>query len=133
VEVKSGGYIKRYTRLKKRRERARRLPPDVIRDEAHLARIRRLPCICRNMPGAQCSDVIQAMHRDEGKGLGMKTSDLETLPGCSACHASWTDNTQGPFKNWPREMKRAWFVAALASLKLSHPHVFVPAEGGIPT
>jgi hypothetical protein len=131
--MRRGGYIARRTPIKKRRERKRRLPPDVIRDEAHLARIRKLPCICRSMPGAQCSDVIQASHRDEGKACGRKTSDLETVPMCSACHQSWGENTQGPFKNWPRDLKRAWFVATLASLRLAHPRLFFPTAGGIPT
>jgi hypothetical protein len=111
--VKSGGYIKRYTRLKKRRERARRLPPDVIRDEAHLARVRAIgKCVSANLPGARCKPGIQAAHRDEGKAGGRKTSDLETVPQCCQCHTDW-GTAKGPFKDWDKARRRLWFVSAL--------------------
>jgi hypothetical protein len=112
--VKRGGSLKRRTKLKPRREQERRVAPDRVRDPEHRARVRRLPCASRLLPGAQCRGDVQCSHRDEGKGMGLKTSDLESVPMCAGCHDSWTNNTPGAFHDWPKATKRLWFVDAIA-------------------
>jgi hypothetical protein len=106
--------LKRKSRLKPRRERERRVSPDRVRDPGHRAAVRKLPCASRSLPGAQCLGDVQCSHRDEGKGIGLKTSDLESVPMCAGCHDSWTNNSPGAFKDWPKATKRLWFVDAIA-------------------
>ena len=40
--------------------------------------------------------------------MGLKASDLETIPQCLQCHADWGANS-GPFKGWTKPMRREWF------------------------
>ena len=55
-------------------------PSKPVRDEAYKRFIRKLPCIC-------CGKTwrIEAAHFGP-HGLGQKSSDLQTLPLCRACH-----------------------------------------------
>lgn len=109
--MKRGGWIDRHTPMKKRRDRARRVAPDRVRSEEHRAKVRGLRvCASRGLPGAVCSgwDTIQASHRDEGKGFGMKDSDMRCIPQCHNCHRDWTDH-QGPFAGWQLPQRREWF------------------------
>lgn len=65
-----------------------------------------IPGVCRGE-----TETVVPAHRNEGKGMGMKTPDEMTVPACFWCHA-WYD--QGPA---PREEKRAAFDRAFASWK----------------
>ena len=51
------------------------------RSEAWLAAVRKLPCVLCGKEGE-----TQSAHRNEGKGLGMKTDDCLTAALCVACH-----------------------------------------------
>ena len=49
-----------------------------VRDEAYRRRVAALPCAHCGKPGpSQCA------HADEGKGMGIKASDLDTYPLCA--------------------------------------------------
>lgn len=102
--------LARYTRLKPRRDRARRVAPDRARDPGHLAKVRRLPCIV-GMTYRGCQGATQASHDDNGKGAGLKTSDLTCCSMCAKHHREWTDHT-GWCAGWSRETRRVWFKAA---------------------
>lgn len=66
------------------------------------------PCYLR-IPGVCTSDPKTSVpaHRNEGKGMGLKTPDVFTVPGCPTCHHEYD---QG--KRFERERKRALWNAA---------------------
>ncbi|MFM0218260.1 nuclease domain-containing protein [Paraburkholderia caledonica] len=72
---------------------------DACRDE---------PCYLR-IPGVCTSDPRKSVpaHRNEGKGMGLKTADVFTVPACPTCHSEYD---QG--KRFLREHKRALWNAA---------------------
>ena len=63
----------------------------------------RISGVCRGE-----TDTVVPAHRNEGKGMGLKTPDVLTVPGCLRCH-TWYDT--GPA---PREQKRAAWDSAYA-------------------
>jgi hypothetical protein len=102
--------IRRKSRLRAKRPTARRVAPDRVRDKAHLAKVRALPCIVGlTYPG--CKGPNQASHDDAGKGIGLKTSDLTCCSMCAKHHDEWT-NHRGWCRGWSRESRRVWFRAA---------------------
>lgn len=109
--LKRRAFIKRKGALVFKRKKPRRVAADRVRDPVYLATVRTLPCVSRNLPGACCWGDVEASHRDEGKGMGLKTSDLECIPQCHACHLGWTNHC-GPFEGWDRERRRLWFATA---------------------
>jgi hypothetical protein len=120
--------LKRRTKLRPRRERERRVAADRVRDKAHLAKVRALPCIVGlTYPG--CKGPNQASHDDYSKGAGLKTSDLSCCSMCAAHHQQWTDHT-GWCKGWSRESRRVWFraatVATLVELARPFEHIEAP-------
>ncbi|WP_244828441.1 nuclease domain-containing protein [Caballeronia sp. TF1N1] len=62
----------------------------------------RLPGICKSHP-----DTTVPAHRNEGKGMGLKTPDVYTVPACPACHFEYD---QG--KRFEREHKRGFWNGA---------------------
>lgn len=111
--MKPGGYIKRRTRLKARRDRKRRVSPDRVRSEEHKAKVRALPCVVGSLH-RNCEGDNQASHEDKGKGIGLKTSDLTCVSMCAKHHREWTDHN-GWCDGWSRELRRAWFALATAA------------------
>lgn len=82
--------------------------PATYRDTALLDLARGQPCYLRaveNCCGADTATTVAA-HRNEGKGMGVKVSDLYTVPACIACH-TWLDQSGSP-----RAEKRRAFMAA---------------------
>jgi hypothetical protein len=73
----------------------------LVRDGAYLRAVAALPCVLCNLEGHS-----QAAHPNNGKGLGIKTSDSLAFPLCSvggnSCHAKWDTYQFG------RENQRAW-------------------------
>lgn len=61
------------------------------------------------IPGVCCGDTDTTVpaHRNEGKGMGLKTPDALTVPACFTCHMEYD---QG--KRFTREQKRAMWDAA---------------------
>jgi hypothetical protein len=84
--------------------------PASYRDTALLDLARGQPCYLRaveNCCGADTATTVAA-HRNEGKGMGIKASDLYTVPACIWCH-TWFDQSGSP-----RAEKRRAFMAAHA-------------------
>jgi hypothetical protein len=84
--------------------------PESYRDTALLDLARGQPCYLRaveNCCGADTATTVAA-HRNEGKGMGIKASDLYTVPACIWCH-TWFDQSGSP-----RAEKRRAFMAAHA-------------------
>lgn len=105
--------LKRYARLPQRRAKKRRVAPDRVRDRAHLAKVRALPCIVGQLH-PDCAGANQASHDDNGKGAGLKTSDHTCVSMCARHHQQWTDH-EGWCAGWPREFRRGWFAMATAA------------------
>ncbi|WP_244933759.1 nuclease domain-containing protein [Pandoraea apista] len=66
------------------------------------------PCYLR-IPGVCCGnwETVVPAHRNEGKGMGLKTPDRLTVPACFTCH---TEYDQG--NKLTRDEKRGLFNAA---------------------
>lgn len=86
------------------------LKTPVYRSESWRRAVASLPCACCMRDGES-----QAAHRNQGKGMGMKTSDAWTVPLCQACHSEFD---QG--KKWDRQTKRemfdAWLILTIDAL-----------------
>ncbi|BBP95949.1 hypothetical protein BSFA1_10780 [Burkholderia sp. SFA1] len=95
----------RRTEMKKRARKPKvgddKLMRDACRDEPCYLRI---PGVCMSNPKTSVP-----AHRNEGKGMGLKTPDVFTVPGCPTCHHEYD---QG--KRFLREHKRALWSAAYA-------------------
>lgn len=59
-----------------------------------------LPAICR---GADGLETVVPAHRNQGKGMGLKVPDEQTVPACFWCHTAYDQS------GLPREIKRAAF------------------------
>lgn len=59
-----------------------------IRCPSHLAWVRRHECCIAGRNGHVCEGRIEAMHARNGTdgGMGVKPSDIWTIPGCSGAH-----------------------------------------------
>lgn len=78
------------------------LKTPVFRSEKWLQAVRGLCCVICGREG------VQAAHRNQGKGLSMKTDDCLTAALCPECH-SRVD--QGP--DMTREERRAYLDSAI--------------------
>jgi hypothetical protein len=61
--------------------------PQTYRSEAWLRAVATLPCVICDQEGE-----TQAAHRDEGKGMGIKTDDCWTAALCVKCHAYYGES-----------------------------------------
>lgn len=77
-------------------------------DKAALLACRGQPCYLR-IPDVCCGDwrTIVPAHRNEGKGMGLKTPDRLTVPACFTCHAEYDQGNK-----LTRDEKRGLFNAA---------------------
>ena len=57
-----------------------------MRDAKRLAAIRKLPCIRCGNPNSQAAHSNSSR---DGKGRGIKSSDLFVIPLCAICHAAF--------------------------------------------
>lgn len=73
-----------------------------FRSESWRRAVTQLPCACCMREG------VQAAHRNQGKAMGLKTSDAWTVPLCPECHSEFD---QG--RKWDRQTKREMFDAWL--------------------
>lgn len=55
-----------------------------MRHPAYLAAVRRLPCMCCGRVGA-----TQAAHKNESKGMALKTDDRTAMALCLDCHRDY--------------------------------------------
>lgn len=51
---------------------------EIVRSKSYLRWVASLPCVCCGIEGRS-----QAAHANSGKGMSMKTSDLDTFPLCA--------------------------------------------------
>lgn len=77
--------------------------PRTARDAKYLAWLRTLPCCaCHRPPPSEAS------HHGR-RGIGLKASDHEALPLCSACHRAHHDQGSIPLiRHLEREERRTW-------------------------
>jgi hypothetical protein len=86
------------------------------------------------MPGVLCDASMRAgkmdpCHRNENKGMGLKTGDIFTVPGCRACH----DHYDAGNKHTLKEKREAWNAAYRAwgpVRERLHGIVYEPIVGG---
>ena len=57
----------------------------------------------------------QAAHRNESKGMGLKTSDAWTVPLCPECHSEF-DQGRKFDRQTKRELFDAWFLLTVDKL-----------------
>lgn len=60
-----------------------------------------------------CSGRLEQAHARNMTGLGLKESDLNSVPMCSALHAAFDGHTAW-FRGWSKEERRVWFMARVA-------------------
>ena len=60
---------------------------------AHLAWLRKRPCLVADKPGHSCSGRMEAHHVNEGhqRGMGQRAPDYMAVPVCSAAHRAIHD------------------------------------------
>lgn len=81
-----------------------------MKDAAYLRWIRERPCI---FEGQECAGCIHA-HHATGGGMGMKTSDRETMPLCAKHHAQRHDGT-GVFFRLTKAERKQWEADMVAN------------------
>lgn len=87
------------------------LKTPTFRSEAWLAAVRKLPCVCCKRDGPS-----EAAHRNEGKGMGIKTDDCYTVPLCHWCHQSFDQGVGFGTKHEKRVMFDAWWMLTIRDL-----------------
>ena len=81
-----------------------------MRDPKRLAEIRNLPCIrCGSSP----SQAAHSNSSKHGKGRGIKSSDIYTIPLCAICHAAFDQfqlgtrqESEALFEGWLEKTER---------------------------
>lgn len=98
-----------------KRKRARRCAKT---DYAFLARVRRLPCGARGLPGATpCRGRMTASHYGEG-GTGKQHGGPNDVgPLCWGHHLLEWERFTGTFAGWGNERRRAWGAAQVAAAR----------------
>lgn len=80
-----GSLLKQPGASKKRKAKSTRSARDL--DDAHLAAVRRCPCLsCDNDPAGEAAHVRMSAPGKPVTGIGVKPHDRYTLPLCSTCH-----------------------------------------------
>ena len=75
-------------------------------DPEHLEFVRQLPCCAPSVTECQ-SPPPQHAHHSTGAGMGVKSSDRDTIPLCWMHHRAFHDGS-GPFEGWSREERERW-------------------------
>lgn len=71
-----------------------------VHDRAHLAFIRRLPCVCCGAAAPNDAAHLRMAAADRGKphtGMGRKPDDCWTLPACRTCHERQHSGSEARF------------------------------------
>lgn len=98
------------TSVKVKRMKGRPKRPTVAEGSKYLEACRGEQCYLRVLCGGLASpDIVVPAHRNEGKGMGLKVSNLLTIPACHWCHMEYD---QG--KRFTREEKREMWNRAYA-------------------
>lgn len=75
-------------------------------DPAYLAFVRQLPCCAPGVRPCE-SPTPQHAHHSTGAGMGLKSSDRETMPLCWFHHAEFHQGN-GAFELWSRDDRRVF-------------------------
>jgi cytochrome c553 len=86
------------------------LKDTAYRSERWLRAVASLPCMRCFREGA-----TQAAHRDQGKGMGIKTDDCFTAALCVTCHAELGQG-MGYTRQQKREMMDAYILQTVRAL-----------------
>jgi hypothetical protein len=92
-----------------RRKPSRRVIRKTDADRAFTAWIHTQPCVGLRLRGHRCIGRIEQSHERNMTGLGLKASDLRSVPMCGSLHRNWEGHT-GPFAGWSKERRRVWFA-----------------------
>lgn len=74
--------------------------------------------LCRNRACISCGQndgTVVPAHRNEGKGMGVKTDDFYAIPLCYKCHF-WYDNGPAPLEHKRAYWKDHWLLHMSALL-----------------
>ena len=82
------------------------------------------PCVgLRSFTGHVCTTPVQQMHLRDHTGIGLKSSNFTSIPGCQNLHASY-DQAFGVFAPLGLEGRKSWFACRLieerADFELEH-------------
>lgn len=81
-----------------------------MKSKKHLKFVRSLSCI--NCEAPQPSEAHHAIDLDHLSGMGMKASDLFSIPLCGSCH--WDiHNSSGNTKIWLHSKQWEWIAKTL--------------------
>lgn len=104
TELRRGTPLRAKTRIKAKRETARRGPP---RDRWYMDQVKgRLSCCARYM-ASPCWGPVDPSHTGEDGGAGMKSSDYSCVPKCRGHHQEWEERT-GVFAGWSGLERARW-------------------------
>ena len=78
-------------------------------DPAYLAAVRELPCCVCGRRGVD-------PHHTGKSGVGMKSSDRDTIPLDRLCHRNLHD-LRGFFKGWDKDRRREWESAMIEATR----------------
>ena len=112
--MKRGGYMQRHTPMPRSKistsagARHLRVAPSTIspEDQAHLARVRLLPCCAHGLPGHVCGGRVVAHHAGR-HGIGIKSPHIETIPICWDGHRNLHEHTEC-FAPFSKAEMRSW-------------------------
>jgi hypothetical protein len=67
---------------------------EIVRSRKYMKHVRERGCCCRSFAGERCGGDMRAHHhgRRGGGGMGIKTTDLHTVPLCRAHHDEFHAN-----------------------------------------
>lgn len=88
-----------------------------VRDKAHLAFVRSLPCCA---PGCGRQAPSEAHHDTQMRGMGQKSSDDRAVPLCRKDHDG-AQHYRGVFMGWGKERMRAWMEEKIAEVMARKP------------
>lgn len=91
-----------------------------MRDAKRLAAIRKLPCIRCGNPNSQAAHSNSSR---DGKGRGIKSSDLFVIPLCAICHAAF-DRFELGNRAESEVMFEKWLVRVNRMLVMEDKEVF---------
>ena len=91
-----------------------------MRDAKRLAAIRKLPCVRCGNPNSQAAHSNSSR---DGKGRGIKSSDLFVIPLCAICHAAF-DRFELGNRAESEAMFDQWLVRVERMLSMEDREVF---------
>ena len=91
-----------------------------MRSPKRLAAIRKLPCVRCGNPNSQAAHSNSSR---DGKGRGIKSSDLFVIPLCATCHAAF-DRFELGNREQSEAMFEKWLVRVNRMLNQTNKEIF---------